>query len=152
MYVTTMLGSPLFQILFFTYLGRYAGSQDDAFFIVGNAIQVAAMAGIYGMTMGIANERQYGTLQPLLATPANRLAIFTGPRAAVHRQRARRLGVRLRGRRLFLDFHPRRGQHPAARGRRARDDVLVHRLRDADRLDRPPRPRRLLRSRTSSTS
>jgi ABC-2 type transport system permease protein len=78
LYVTTMLGSPLFQILFFTYLGRYAGSQDDAFFIVGNAIQVAAMSGIYGMTMGIANERQYGTLQPLLATPANRLAIFTG--------------------------------------------------------------------------
>ena len=71
MYATTMLGSPLFQILFFTYLGRYAGSQDDAFFIVGNAIQVAAMSGIYGMTMGIANERQFGTLQPLLATPAN---------------------------------------------------------------------------------
>ena len=70
MYVTTMLGSPLFQILFFTYLGRYAGSQDDSFFIVGNAIQVAAMAGIYGMTMGIANERQYGTLQPLLAKAA----------------------------------------------------------------------------------
>jgi ABC-2 type transport system permease protein len=77
-YITTMLGSPLFQILFFTYLGRYAGSQDDAFFIVGNAIQVAAMSGIYGMTMGIANERQFGTLQPLLATPANRLAIFSG--------------------------------------------------------------------------
>ena len=78
MYVATMLGSPLFQILFFTYLGRYAGSEDDAFFIVGNAIQVAAMAGIYGMTMGIANERQFGTLQQLLATPANRLAIFSG--------------------------------------------------------------------------
>ncbi len=77
-YVTTMLGAPLFQILFFTYLGRYAGSRDDSFFIVGNAIQVAAQSGIYGMTMGIANERQYGTLQPLLATPANRLAIFTG--------------------------------------------------------------------------
>ncbi len=77
-YVTTMLGSPLFQILFFTYLGRDAGSQDDSFFVVGNAIQVAAMSGIYGMTMGIANERQYGTLQPLLGTPANRLAIFSG--------------------------------------------------------------------------
>ena len=73
-----MLGAPLFQILFFTYLGRYAGSQDDDFFIVGNAIQVSAQAGIYGMTMGIANERQYGTLQPLLATPANRLAMFSG--------------------------------------------------------------------------
>jgi ABC-2 type transport system permease protein len=78
LYLTTMLGSPLFQILFFTYLGRYAQSQDDLFFIVGNAVQVSAMAGIYGMTMGIANERQYGTLSPLLATPANRLAIFSG--------------------------------------------------------------------------
>jgi ABC-2 type transport system permease protein len=78
MYVTTMLGGPLFQILFFSDLGRYAGSEDDAFFIVGNAIQVSSMAGIYGMTMGIANERQYGTLQPLLASPANRLAMFSG--------------------------------------------------------------------------
>jgi ABC-2 type transport system permease protein len=78
MYVTTMLGSPLFQILFFTYLGRYAGAEDDNFFIVGNAVQVSAMAGIYGMVMGIANERQYGTLSALLATPANRLAVFAG--------------------------------------------------------------------------
>jgi ABC-2 type transport system permease protein len=78
LYTTTMLGSPLFQVLFFTYLGRYAGSEDDLFFIVGNAVQVSAMSGIYGMTMGIANERQYGTLSPLLATPANRLALFSG--------------------------------------------------------------------------
>ncbi len=78
MYVTTMLGSPLFQILFFTYLGRYAGSRGDDFFIVGNAVQVSAMAGVYGMVMGIANERQFGTLAPLLATPANRLAMFAG--------------------------------------------------------------------------
>ena len=78
MYVATMLGSPLFQILFFTYLGRYTGSEGDAFFIVGNAIQIAAMSSVYGMTMGVANERQFGTLQPLLATPANRLAVFVG--------------------------------------------------------------------------
>lgn len=78
MYVTTMLGSPLFQILFFVYLGRYAGAQDDLFFVVGNAVQVAAMSGIYGMTMGVANERQFGTLLPLLGTPASRLAIFSG--------------------------------------------------------------------------
>ncbi|MSO96302.1 MAG: ABC transporter permease [Thermoleophilia bacterium] len=78
MYAATMLGSPLFQILFFTYLGRATGSRDDNFFVVGNAVQVAAMSGIYGMTMGIANERQYGTLHALLGTPANRLAIFAG--------------------------------------------------------------------------
>jgi ABC-2 type transport system permease protein len=78
MYVTTMLGSPLFQILFFVYLGRFAGVEDDTFFVVGNAVQVSAMAGIYGMTMTIANERQFGTLQPLLATPASRIALFLG--------------------------------------------------------------------------
>ena len=78
MYVTTMLGSPLFQILFFAYLGRFAGLEDDTFFVVGNAVQVSAMAGIYGMTMTIANERQFGTLQPLLATPASRIALFLG--------------------------------------------------------------------------
>jgi len=112
-YIPTMLGSPLFQILFFTYLGRYAGSQDDAFFIVGNAIQVAAMSGIYGMTMGIANERQYGTLQPLLATPANRFAIFSG-RALPYI--ANGLAVSAFGFAvswLLLDFRPAEGSVPA---------------------------------------
>src|SRR3954454_11612139 len=78
-YIPTMLGSPLFQILFFTYLGRYALSgQGDAFFVVGNAVQVCAMSAVYGMTMAVANERQFGTLGPLLASPANRLAVFLG--------------------------------------------------------------------------
>jgi ABC-2 type transport system permease protein len=113
MYVTTMLGSPLFQILFFTYLGRYAGSQDDAFFIVGNAIQVAAMSGIYGMTMGIANERQFGTLQPLLATPANRLAIFTGRALPfiVNGLFVSAFGFAVSW--LLLDFRPAEGSMPA---------------------------------------
>ena len=78
-YIPTMFGSPLFQIVFFTYLGRYSGAgQSDAFFIVGNAVQVCAMASVYGMTMAVANERWFGTLGPLLASPANRLAIFLG--------------------------------------------------------------------------
>lgn len=113
MYVATMLGSPLFQILFFTYLGRYAGSEDDAFFIVGNAIQVAAMAGIYGMTMGIANERQFGTLQPLLATPANRLAIFSGRALpfVVNGLVVSAFGFAVSW--LLLDFRPAEGSIPA---------------------------------------
>jgi ABC-2 type transport system permease protein len=79
MYIPTMLGSPIFQILFFTYLGRYShAAQADAFFIVGNAVQVCGMSSVYGMTMAIANERWFGTLGPLLASPANRLAIFLG--------------------------------------------------------------------------
>ncbi len=77
-YVPTMLGHPLFQILFFSYLGRYSRLESDSFFVVGNAVQVSGMAGIYASTMAIANERQYQTLSPLLASPANRLALFMG--------------------------------------------------------------------------
>ena len=77
-YIPTMLGSPLFQILFFAYLGRFSGVGDDTFFVVGNAVQVSSMAGIYGATMSIANERYFGTLAPLLATPTNRLVLFAG--------------------------------------------------------------------------
>ena len=44
MYIPTMLIGPIFQILFFAYLGRYSGVEDDAFFVVGNAIQASAMS------------------------------------------------------------------------------------------------------------
>jgi ABC-2 type transport system permease protein len=77
-YLATMLGSPLFQILFFAYLGRFSGLRDDTYFVVGNAVQVSAMSGIYAMTLTIANERQFQTLLPILATPANRPALFLG--------------------------------------------------------------------------
>jgi ABC-2 type transport system permease protein len=106
MYIATMLGSPLFQILFFTYLGRYTHSESESFFVVGNAVQVSSMSAIYGMTMGIANERQFGTLQPLLATPANRLAVFAGRALPFV---ANGLVVSAFGfivGRLLLDFHP----------------------------------------------
>jgi ABC-2 type transport system permease protein len=47
LYIPTMLGSPIFQIVFFTYLGRYAHTgEGDAFFIVGNAVQVCAMSSV----------------------------------------------------------------------------------------------------------
>ena len=113
LYVTTMLGSPLFQILFFTYLGRYATNRGDDFFVVGNAVQVSAMAGIYGMVMGIANERWYGTLSSLLATPANRLALFGGRALPFI---ANGLVVSAFGFTvgwIFLDFSPAPGSLPA---------------------------------------
>jgi ABC-2 type transport system permease protein len=78
MYIPTMLIGPVFQILFFAYLGRYSGLRDDAFFVVGNAVQASAMSAVFAGTMTIANERHYQTLSPLLATPANRFALFMG--------------------------------------------------------------------------
>ena len=78
MYIPTMLGSPLFQLIFFTKLGQYAHAQSTDFYVVGNAVQVCSMASVYGMTMAIYNERQSQTLGPLLASPANRAAVFLG--------------------------------------------------------------------------
>src|SRR5690242_19007778 len=77
-YIPTMLGGPAFQVLFFIYLGRYTAVADDRYFVIGNAIQATAMAGIYGMVMSLTNERGLGTLTSILATPANRLALFCG--------------------------------------------------------------------------
>jgi ABC-2 type transport system permease protein len=78
MYIPTMLGSPLFQLIFFTKLGQFARAESPDFYIVGNSVQACAMASVYGMTMAVANERWFGTLGPLLASPANRAAVFLG--------------------------------------------------------------------------
>lgn len=77
-YIPTMLIGPLFQILLFTYLGRYSRLESDDFFVVGNSVQASGMSGVFAATMAIANERQFQTLSPLLATPANRFALFMG--------------------------------------------------------------------------
>ena len=77
-YIPTMLGAPIFQILFFAYIGRFSGLKDDEWFVVGNAVQLSAMSGIYGTAMTIGGERWTQTLSPLLATPANRIALFLG--------------------------------------------------------------------------
>ena len=77
-YIPTMLGAPLFQLIFFTKLGQYAHAENRDFYIVGNSIQACAMSSVYGMTMAVANERWFGTLGPLLASPANRAAVFLG--------------------------------------------------------------------------
>ena len=78
MYVPTMLGGPIFQILFFAYIGRYAGSQSDKYFLVGNAVAICSLGGIFGMAMTIGGERWTQTLSSILVTPANRLALFLG--------------------------------------------------------------------------
>jgi len=76
--ITTLIGGPTFQLLFFAALGSYATDRSPAYFAIGNAVQVSALAGVFGMTMAIANERWFGTLPALLASPADRAALFAG--------------------------------------------------------------------------
>jgi ABC-2 type transport system permease protein len=77
-YIPSMLGFPLFQLVFFTYVGRAASFQDDTFFVVGNAIMNANAGAIFGTSFTIGGERWTHTLSSVLATPANRFALFVG--------------------------------------------------------------------------
>ena len=52
-YVPTMLGGPAFQVLFFAYLGRFSHVRDDAFYVVGNAVQVSGMSGVFGVAITV---------------------------------------------------------------------------------------------------
>lgn len=82
-YTASKIVMPLNQILFFTLLGTYATDLDPAFFAIGNSLQVAAVSGIYGVTMSVGGERWEGTLVYLFGVPASRMSIFLG-RAFIH--------------------------------------------------------------------
>src|SRR5215213_9046967 len=78
-YMASKILMPLAQMFFFVFLGTFATSADNTgFYIVGNALQIAAVSGIYGMTMSIGGDRDSGTLGYILGTPANRLVVFMG--------------------------------------------------------------------------
>lgn len=83
-YMASKIVMPLAQVLFFTFLGSFATGRDTAsFYVIGNAIQISAVSGIYGVTMSIGGDRWNGTLPYLFGTPANRLVMFLG-RAFLH--------------------------------------------------------------------
>ncbi len=78
-YMASKIIMPLAQMFFFVYLGTYAtNAGNTTFYVVGNALQIAAVSGIYGMTMSIGGDRDSGTLGYILGTPANRLVVFMG--------------------------------------------------------------------------
>jgi ABC-2 type transport system permease protein len=76
--VPMMVITPLFQLLFFAYLGRATDVGSDTFFVVGNALLAAALPGLWGMSHTFSGERRSKTLGTLLSSPANRLALFLG--------------------------------------------------------------------------
>jgi ABC-2 type transport system permease protein len=76
--VPSLLVSPVAQVLLFAYVGRAAGVGDDRFFVIGNALNYAAIPCMFAMTFAISGERWGQTLGLVLATPARRLPLFLG--------------------------------------------------------------------------
>ena len=77
-YIPSLVVGPIFQILFFAYLGRTARLEDDSFYVMGNAVQLAALPCLFALSSAINGERYAQTLSSLIASPANRAALFLG--------------------------------------------------------------------------
>jgi ABC-2 type transport system permease protein len=83
-YAASMILMPLAQIFFFVFLGSYASNLSNVdFYVIGNAMQIASVSGIFGVTMSVGNDRWLGTLPYVFGTPANRVTLFFG-RAFMH--------------------------------------------------------------------
>lgn len=77
-FVPSLLVAPVFQILFFVYLGRSAGLGSDKFFLIGNALQYVAVPCLFATANVVAGERFTQTLGLVLISPAGRVAVFLG--------------------------------------------------------------------------
>lgn len=83
-YMASKILMPLAQMFFFVFLGSFASNGGKAdFYVIGNAIQITSVSGIFGVTMSVGGDRDAGTLPYLFGTPSNRFIIFFG-RAFMH--------------------------------------------------------------------
>lgn len=83
-YMASKILMPLAQMFFFVFLGSYASNGKNVdFYVIGNAIQITSVSGIFGVTMSVGGDRDAGTLPYLFGTPSNRFIIFFG-RAFMH--------------------------------------------------------------------
>lgn len=78
LFVTTMVATPILQISFFGLLGPGISDRPVEVFVVGNALQACALAGVLGMPQMIEGERTFGTVPYLILSPAARSAVYLG--------------------------------------------------------------------------
>jgi ABC-2 type transport system permease protein len=112
-YIPTLCVGPTTQVLFFAFLGRTAHLQSDAWFVVGNAVQSASLAALFGMGFAIDGERWMQTLSAVLATPANRAALFLGRALPVLLNASLSAATGFIGGAVFLGFRPPLSSLPA---------------------------------------
>lgn len=77
-YIASKLGFPFFLMLFFIFMGKFVGYTNPVYIVIGNVLLIPAANGMSGVTLAIGEERQWGTLSYVLASPAPRAVIFMG--------------------------------------------------------------------------
>lgn len=83
-YLLVKIISPVFQLLFFVLLAKYVyNAKDVTPWVIGNAFLLCYLNAIFGVGNILANERYFGTLKIVVASPANKFLVFVG-RAFMH--------------------------------------------------------------------
>jgi ABC-2 type transport system permease protein len=77
-YLTSKFGFPFFSMIFFVFIGKFVGIVDPSFIVIGNVLLMPSINGIYGISMTVGNERQFGAMSYLLGSPAPRAPLFLG--------------------------------------------------------------------------
>lgn len=80
MWVTQLFFISLFQMAFFVYMAMYVQNPDVsvAYVAVGNAMQSVAYVSIFAVCNITGEEKEQGTIQNLLVSPASRFSVFVG--------------------------------------------------------------------------
>lgn len=77
LYLLMMIVNPILQMVFFTYLMKFAyHTQDIGPWVIANAYILGINSAIFMVGTSIRNERNAGTLEYVVASPANSLLVF----------------------------------------------------------------------------
>ncbi|HTP55312.1 MAG TPA: ABC transporter permease [Thermoplasmata archaeon] len=76
----TVFVIPLTQMVFFAFVVQLGGGSADsiAFVAVGNAVATVTYSSVFSVCQTTDSEKQMGTMEHLLVSPANRLALYFG--------------------------------------------------------------------------
>ncbi len=71
---------PLTQIIFFAFVATLAGDSASGigFVVVGNAVATVTYSSVFSVCQTTDNEKQAGTIEHLLVSPASRIALYFG--------------------------------------------------------------------------
>ncbi len=78
--IGTIFVVPLTQMVFFAYVVQLGGggAAQIAFTAVGNAVATVTYSSVFSVCQTTDSEKQQGTMEHLLVTPTNRLALYFG--------------------------------------------------------------------------
>ena len=80
MWITQLFFMSIFQMAFFVYVAVFVNNDEIsvAYVAIGNALQSLASVSIFAVCNLTGEEKQQGTIENLLVSPANRFSVFVG--------------------------------------------------------------------------